>query len=134
MMVRANPLPVGRYWIFVQAPALAIFERWLQTNGSSVALERREDSGGMKPFLTPNESFFIFRVSQPTPWPRGVGFPNTADAATERAADVVQRPPPLTARQVAKDIVQTASEAATGAATATVVIGVLVVWALSRNR
>jgi len=110
-MVRENPLPKGRYWIFVQKPALPVFERWLEGNAATVTLERREDSGGMRPFLTPNESFFLFSVNAPTVWTRGAGFPNTAGDVV-KADDVGQRPPPLTTAGIVRDIVQTAEESA----------------------
>lgn len=134
MQVRANPLPAGRYWIFVQQSALEIMERWLKTNVNTVTLERRENSGGLWPFVSPNESFFIFAVRSPTLWTRGIGFPNAADSATQAAADVTQRPPPLTVKQAAKDVLETASEAATSAVTATVLVVAIVLWVSSQRR
>ena len=119
--VRENPLPKGRYWIFVQKPALPVFEAWLQGNAATVTLERREDSGGLRPFLTPNESFFIFSVNAPTVWTRGAGFPNTAGDVT-KADDVGKRPPPITPGSIIRDMVETAEE---GARDTLIAVGVL---------
>ena len=74
--VRANPLPAGRYWIFVQSPSIEILEQWLKYPG--VTTLKREESGGMRPFVSPNEVFVLFEISLPLPWPRGIGFPNSA--------------------------------------------------------
>lgn len=127
-MQRKNPLPPGRYWIFIQKQSLDIFELWLKKNADIVTVEKREDSGGMRPFVNPNESYFIFNVKEATIWPRGVGFPNIADSATKQAADVVQRPPAPTVKDVITDIEKTAAEAAGDVVTA-VVIG-LALWLL----
>lgn len=133
-MVRKNPLPPGRYWIFVQQPSSEIFDLWLKQHSGEVQVEKREDSGGVWPFISPLESFVIFRVDAATVWPRGVGFPNAADPATTKAADVVTRPPPPTVKDVVKDIEETAAEAASAAMTGTVVIAAIVLWVMSRNR
>jgi hypothetical protein len=130
--VRANPLPAGRYWIFVQAPSIEILDQWLRYPG--VTVEKREESGGMRPFVSPNEVFVLFEISLPLPWPRGIGFPNSAAPSERQAADVKQRPPPLTVKQVVKDIAETASEAAGEAIAGTVLVAVVVLWALSRRR
>jgi len=130
-MVRKNPLPPGRYWIFIQKASLDIFEQWIRS--PSVTVEKREDSGGFWPFISPNESWFLFEISLPTPWPRGVGFPNAADPSTHQATDVVDRPPPVTAKQIAKDIVETASEAAKGAMTGTAIVAIIVILMMRRN-
>ena len=130
--VRKNPLPAGRYWIFVQAPSIEILDQWLRYPG--VTVERREESGGLRPFVSPSEVFVLFEISLPLPWPRGIGFPNAAAADERKAADVKQRPPPLTVKQVAKDIVETASEAAAEAITGTVIVVAIVLWAASQRR
>ena len=130
--VRKNPLPAGRYWIFVQAPSIEILDQWLRYPG--VTIEKREESGGFKPFVSPNEVFVLFEISLPLPWPRGIGFPNAAAADERKAADVKTRPPPLTVKQAVKDIAETASEAATSAITGTVIVVAIVLWAASQRR
>jgi hypothetical protein len=127
-MQRKNPLPPGRYWIFIQKQSLDIFELWLKKNADVVTVEKREDSGGMRPFLNPNESYFIFNVKEASIWPRGVGFPNIADAETKQASDVVQRPPPPTVADVVKDIEKTAAEAASDMMIAAIIVGLILLW------
>jgi hypothetical protein len=130
--IRKNPLPAGRYWIFVQAPGIEILDQWLKYPGVTVL--KREESGGLRPFVSPNEVFVLFEISLPLPWPRGIGFPNAAALNENQASDVVQRPPPMTVKQAAKDIIETASEAATEAITGTVIVAAIVLWAVSRRR
>jgi hypothetical protein len=130
--IRKNPLPAGRYWIFVQAPSIEILDQWLKYPGVTVL--KREESGGLRPFVSPNEVFVLFEISLPLPWPRGIGFPNAAALNETQASDVVQRPPPMTVKQAAKDIIETASEAATEAITGTVILAAIVLWAVSQRR
>jgi hypothetical protein len=111
-MVRKNPLPPGRYWIYIQKAAQDIFDLWLKKNPDVVTVEKKETSGALWPIIAPDETFYVFNVKEPTIWPRGVGFPNTADAAVKSSNDVTKRGPPTTAKDVLKDIEQTASEAA----------------------
>lgn len=131
--VRQNPLPVGRYWIFVQGQAQDILKLWFQQHTGTVEIEKTEPSGGVWPFLSAYETFYIFYVTSPTTWPRGIGFPN-ADPTAQKAADVMQRPPAPTVKETVKDIAETASEAATNAIGVTALLAVIVLWALSRNR
>lgn len=130
--IRKNPLPAGRYWIFVQQPSIDILDQWLKYPG--VEVEKREESGGLRPFVSPNEVFVIFDISLPLPWPRGIGFPNSAAPDERQATDVKQRPPPQTVKQVVKDIAETASEAATEAVTGTVVLALIALYIMSRSR
>ena len=130
--VRANPLPAGRYWIFVQSPSIEILEQWLKYPG--VTTLKREESGGMRPFVAPNEVFVLFEISLPLPWPRGIGFPNSAAPDEHEAADVKTRPPPLTVRQAPKDIIQTASESASEAVTTIVIVAAVYLYFSNRRR
>jgi len=134
-MVRKNPLPPGRYWIYIQQSAQDIFDLWLKKNSDgTVTVEKKQTYGDVPLLLKPVETFYVFNVTAPSIWPRGVGFPNAADASVKEAADVVQRPPPMTAGDVLKDITSTASEAADRAITWAVIIGLGWLFISSQGR
>jgi hypothetical protein len=126
-MVRKNPLPAGRYWIDIPRGSQDIWDLWLKKNADVVHVEKKESDSWLKTSITN----YIFTVDEPTIWPRGVGFPNTAGAEVKKKADVVQRPPPPTAADVVKDIAQTASEAATQAYILAAIVVVAVLWSKS---
>lgn len=124
-MVRKNPLPPGRYWIYIQQASQDIFDLWLKKNSDVVTVERKDSSGGLWPLIAPNETFYVFLVKEAgIIWPRGVGFPNTADASVKTSNDVTQRPPAPTTKEVLKDIERTAYEAATDVWTWAIIIGI----------
>jgi len=135
-MVRANPLPPGRYWIFIGKASLDIFELWLKKNADVVTVEKKETYGDVWPIIKPDEAFYIFAVKEKTIWPRGVGFPNTADPTITSPADVKTRGPVPTVKDVVKDIAQTAAEAASSATGSLVTIAVIagLVWAYTQGR
>ena len=110
-MMRKNPLPPGRYWIYIQKPSAEVWEGWLKRNADVVTVEKKEEYGGLGPFINPNETFYIFNVKEPTIWPRGVGFANTADPSVKGSEDTVIRPPPMTPADVLRDMEETAAEA-----------------------
>jgi hypothetical protein len=130
-MVRKNPLPAGRYWIFIQKASQDIFDLWLKKNSDVITIEKKETYGdlGVPLLIKPNESFYVFLVSEPTIWPRGVGFPNTADATVKQSGDVKKRGPVPTATDVITDIQETASEAANNVLIAVVIIGGILLFA-----
>ncbi len=140
-MVRKNPLPAGRYWIYVNkaSQSIDIFELWLKKNADIVTVERKDTYGDLWPFISPNEIFYIFVLKEPTIWPRGVGFPNEADASVKTPDDTKIRGPVPTAADVLRDIEETAAEAGKkvmSAAfdwTALVAIGAIIYFA-SRSR
>jgi hypothetical protein len=132
-MVRKNPLPVGRYWIFIQANSQDIFDLWLKKNADAVTVERKDTYGGLWPIIKPNETFYVFAVKEEgIIWPRGVGFPNSADATVKTPDDVKQRGPVPTAADVVKDIAETASEAATSMLTTAAVLALI--WYFANKR
>lgn len=126
--VRKNPLPVGRYWIYILGGASQdIFDLWLKKNSDVVKVETKEaihdpnlsqpdvtppGMPGVPSIGTPLQTFYVFNVLEPSIWPRGVGFPNAADTNVHTTNDVTKRPPIPTVVDVAKDIAETAAEAA----------------------
>jgi hypothetical protein len=132
-MMRKNPIPVGRYWIYIQKPSADVWERWLAINKDIVSVERKDESGALWPFIKANETFYIFNVKEPTIWPRGVGFANTAGPQVTSPEDTVQRPPPPTVTDILTDMANTASEAAGTAVTGLLILGALW-WYSQRGR
>jgi hypothetical protein len=112
--------------VFVQAGKPdKILKDWLSQNSSTVDVERRDPI--YDPLFDPNttppsqysdpgahgmlvETYYIFKVLAPTRWPVGVGFPNTAGPGVKGPADVKNRPPPVTAPQVARELADEASD------------------------
>lgn len=115
-MVRKNPLPAGRYWIYIRKGASAdIFELWLSHHKDVVTVERKDMYGDLWPIIKADETFYVFNTKSPVVWPRGVGFPNAADATVKTPDDTKIRGPTPTYKDVVKDIEETAAEAAAAA-------------------
>lgn len=104
-LVRANPLPPGRYWQDFFGDNRDRFALWLRKNASTVkaeVTESNEENGG-----GPARDFYIFSVKAPTPWDAVTfGFPTIATKAVQSSADTVQRPPP---EQSGADTLQSAA-------------------------
>jgi len=138
-MVRKNPLPAGRYWIYIQKPSADIWALYLKKNADILTVERKDTYGELWPFISPNETFYIFSTKEPSIWPRGVGFANTAGAEVKSPDDTKIRGPVPTYKDVLHDIEETAAEAAAAAKDAfsvswrTLLIAGGVYWLLTRN-
>lgn len=92
-IVRANPLPVGRYWQDFFGDSRDKFATWLLQNSASVQAETTQSFDPTSDF--PAHDFYIFNVKAPVPWDAVTfGFPTIADATVKSSDDTVQRPPP----------------------------------------
>lgn len=119
---RANPLPVGKYWVDVFDPQEAAFQAWLRKNKASVVVrstETFEPSGDY-----PGRAWRLFEVSSPVTW-EGPGFPTIAGPSVKTSADTADRPPPEP--DVIDKIEGWGKDASTATKTAFVVTGVAVV-------
>jgi hypothetical protein len=138
--VRKNPLPAGRYWIFIQAASQDIWDLWAKKNSDVLTIEVNNpiaDPNLSQPDISvpgmpgvevpgkPNERFYIFALKEPAIWPRGVGFPNVATPDVTMQRQVQTRPPIPTAVDVVKDIAQTAAEAALEMRNRLIMVGAL---------
>ena len=102
---RRNPLPAGRYWLFLDQAAAPLFDDWKASHRDAVKLARTSfdaDTG---------YSWYVFSVSKPVPWqPESFGWPNIADASVKDPTDVTSGldavPPP--------DILEAITELAAG--------------------
>jgi hypothetical protein len=89
-MERANPLPIGRYWVDVFTPQEAAFQDWLKRNKGNVAVTTTESFEPIDDY--PGRVWRVFEVNAPVPW-EGPGFPTIAGADIKSSDDTVQRPP-----------------------------------------
>lgn len=113
---KANPLPVGRYWIDVFDAKKSVWDAWLATaniatdpttyTGPSDRVQVKkieyyesfEDNGQ----TYPGRYWILFKVVEPTPWgvlmAEQLGWPNTAPGSIQTSDDTVQKPDPNDAR------------------------------------
>lgn len=71
---RANPLPVGLYWIdIIGAPKTLQFRSWLARNSDSVTVEK--DEYHLPTGDYPEHTWYRFAVGAPVAW-EGPGFPD----------------------------------------------------------
>lgn len=91
--VRQNPLPVGRYWVWIAAAKEPVFLAFRVKYPNEVKVESNEVAthDGYGAAETRSGTTYIFSVSSPVQWPSGIGFPNTADGTIQKPADVLQR-------------------------------------------
>ena len=90
---RANPLPVGAYWIDVFEPKAAALTKWLAASKGKIAVRTTQhfeaDAGG------PARDFIAFEVKTPVPFPSAeLGYPTIASKPDITSEETVQRPPP----------------------------------------
>lgn len=83
-MQRANPLPIGRYWVDVPAAHVLEFQGWLADHANKVTVIKHETHLEL--------SWYLFEVTSPVEW-KGPGFP-TIDEGAQSQADTGERPPP----------------------------------------
>lgn len=88
---RANPLPIGRYWVDVFEPDRAAFLNWIDANAGKLNILVKQyymqNAGG------PARNWFLFDVLQPVDW-EGPGFPTIATEEVHTSEDTAQKPPP----------------------------------------
>jgi hypothetical protein len=92
---RGNPIPVGRYWIDVFEPNIALFNEWAKRNNPHIInREHFEQTWGMTdPTLYPARDWILFELSAPAPrWDNKLGFPNKATGGISTSDDTVQKP------------------------------------------
>lgn len=115
---RRDPLPPGRYWVYVLEDELEAFDEWAREHSPSVhvvASERKKKLSSYTPaiFVTRPDlsiimeeagAWFLFDVTAPVPWV-GFGFPTiVTDPTITRSEQVEQAPEPLPDDQLAKDV------------------------------
>ena len=131
-MVRTNPLPAGRYWIWIAADKEASWLAFRVKNFGTLTIESEAPTHeGYGWNETRSGTTYIFNTTEPVPWVPGFGFPNTADAGIT-TADTIQRPQVPTISDDIRRAAAAAEEAANTLATV-VVVGVLI-WALTKHR
>lgn len=90
-MERANPLPIGRYWVDVFEKDWAAFHGWLAAQRSGVKVSSTESFEAIDG--NPAREWYLFDVVSPVRW-EGPGFPTVATKAIKSSADTADRPPP----------------------------------------
>jgi hypothetical protein len=81
---RANPLPVGRYWVDVPTSSKESFEEWLQARQGGSVIVRSIEPGA-------EVDWFLFDVLEPVQWD-GPGYPTIASGQVYSKNDTVDRP------------------------------------------
>lgn len=104
-IVRTNPLPTGRYWIWIAAdkePA------WLALRQQNLEVLKIESEAATHEGYGWNETrsgtTYIFTVTGSLAWPTGIGYPNTAGDDVKTPADVLQRPQVPTLSETATEV------------------------------
>lgn len=146
-VVRTNPLPAGRYWIYVFRPGYTTWVEWRTAYQDVLTIERQEgveapllpgvSSPATGHSMTSESMWILFRTSEPTTWPQvELGFPTIAEeAGLKERTDIEQAPPPP------PSVGETIDNAVEGAETAVERVGqslenlafaALVIWGISR--
>jgi hypothetical protein len=89
-MQRANPLPIGKYWVDVFTPQEGAFRDWLQRNKANVVVTTTETFDPIDSYE--GRVWRLFEVRAPVTW-EGPGFPTIATPDIKSSDDTVQRPP-----------------------------------------
>jgi hypothetical protein len=140
---RANPLPVGKYWVDVFAPKEAAFQDWLARNKGNVVVTTTESFDAIGDY--PARVWRLFEVRKtPVMW-EGPGLPNVATPDIKSSADTGQRPPPekdpldqIDALEAAKKAAEATARAMktaliAGTVVAVIVGGVLIAYYVPRQ-
>ena len=90
-MERANPLPVGKYWVDVFTPQEAAFQDWLRRNKANVIVTTTESYDPIDG--SPGRAWRLFEVNSPVMW-EGPGFPTIAGPGVNSSTDTADRPAP----------------------------------------
>lgn len=134
--VRKNPLPAGRYWIWIEAKKEP---DWLALRVRNFDVIKVESEAATHEGYGWNETrsgtTYIFTLSGPMTWPSGFGFANTA-AADLKTADTVQRGQIPTMSEDLQELERKAREVAESAGSFTttiIIVGVLLYFASRRG-
>ena len=115
---RRDPLPPGRYWIYVLEDELEDWDEWARDHSGAVHVVASERQTTLSPYTPavmatrPDGSiimdaagaWILFDVMAPTPWV-GFGFPTiVTDPTITRSEQIVQAPAPDPDDQLAKDV------------------------------
>jgi hypothetical protein len=131
--VRRNPLPAGRYWIWIAADKEPQWLAYRVKNFDVLKIESEQATHeGYGASETRSGTTYIFTTKEPIIWPAGIGFSNTAGQEVKKPSDVIQRGQVPTLRETATEVTDWASGFAVDVQTL-VVIG-LVVYVLANNR
>lgn len=115
---RRDPLPAGRYWIYVLEEELADWDEWASEHSSTIHVVASERKKKLSPFIPaifvtrPDLSiimeaagaWILFDVLSPTAWV-GFGFPTiVTDPTIRQSSEVEQAPEPEPDDQLARDV------------------------------
>jgi len=115
---RRDPLPPGRYWIYVLEDELEDWSEWSRAHAATVHVVASEQKTKLAPFtpavfatrwdgsiiMDGAGAWFLFDVSAPTPWV-GFGFPTiVTDMTIRRSTDVEAAPEPEPDGQLGSDL------------------------------
>ena len=113
---QVEPIPPGRYWIWLESPDIRDFDDWLRDMHGAVRIEVAEldTTAGQ-----PANQFLIFNVPEgrmPFLNPHQFGFPSFAPPNIRSSQDVLQTERVKHPIDVAVDVINKAGESATRAA------------------
>lgn len=115
---RREPLPAGRYWIYILEDELEDWDEWAEDNALTVhvvASERKTKLPSHAPAVMVTRpdlsiimeaagAWFLFDVLSPTPWV-GFGFPTiVTDRSISQSIHVEQAPDPVPDDQLGMDL------------------------------
>ena len=115
---RRNPLPPGRYWVYVLEDELEAWDEWAREHSATVrvvASEQKKKLPAFRPaiFATRPDlsiimdeagAWILFDVTAPTEWV-GFGFPTiVTDMTITQSSQVEQAPAPDPDDQLARDV------------------------------
>lgn len=106
---RRDPVPAGRYWVFLKKEEIPAWQSWVKNSSPNVAVVASETQfvtpDGMLWAVSPESAtrldvlkeargeWILFDVKAPTPWV-GFGFPTIADGSVKSSTDVITAPSP----------------------------------------
>lgn len=134
---RRDPLPKGRYWIFLLEGEDPQWQAWVRAHASTVRVrvtERKERLESYTPaifstrpdlsiIMEDGGTWVLFDVLAPTPWV-GLGFPTIVDNPEIASSSQVEQAPPPEPELKPGDVIRTAAFA----------VGAIVLAAVALNR
>lgn len=115
---RKDPVPPGRYWLFLLEGEEEKWQDWVHEHAASVrvvATERKEKLAAYRPaifatrpdlsiIMEEGGEWVLFDVLAPTPWV-GLGFPTiVTDPNVRSSSNIEQAPPPAPDDQLAREV------------------------------
>jgi len=91
---RANPLPIGKYWVDVFDKDAPSFQGWLDSNKNAIHVDATQTFPAVTHWFEPDEpgrTWYLFSVKNPVQW-EGPGLPTIATKEVQVSGDTVQRP------------------------------------------